>query len=109
MAQPTASSQFSSGFTVHMMVGLQGTGKTTTCGKLANYLKQNGKKPMLCACDVYRPAAIDQLEVVGKAVNTPVFTMRESADPVEIASRGGSGGAQGAAMINRGYCRPAAD
>ena len=74
-----------SGFTVYMMVGLQGTGKTTTCGKLANYLKQNGKKPMLCACDVYRPAAIDQLEVVGKAVNTPVFTMRESSDPVEIA------------------------
>ena len=74
-----------SGFTVYMMVGLQGTGKTTTCGKLANYLKQNGKKPMLCACDVYRPAAIDQLEVVGKAVNTPVFTMRESDDPVEIA------------------------
>lgn len=75
----------SSGFTIYMMVGLQGTGKTTTCGKLANYLKQEGKKPMLCACDVYRPAAIDQLEVVGKSVNTPVFTMRESSDPVEIA------------------------
>ena len=44
------------GFTVYMMVGLQGTGKTTTCGKLANYLKKNGKKPMLCACDIYRPA-----------------------------------------------------
>lgn len=75
-----------SGFTVYMLVGLQGTGKTTTCGKLANYLKQNGKKPMLCACDVYRPAAIDQLEVVGKAVNTPVFTMRECNDPVSIAN-----------------------
>ena len=74
-----------SGFTVYMMVGLQGTGKTTTCGKLAAWLKQNGKKPMLCACDVYRPAAIDQLEVVGKAVNTPVFTMRESNDPLVIA------------------------
>jgi signal recognition particle subunit SRP54 len=74
-----------SGFTVYMMVGLQGTGKTTTCGKLANYLKQVGKKPMLCACDIYRPAAIDQLEIVGKAVKTPVFTMRESKDPVEIA------------------------
>lgn len=74
-----------SGFTVYMMVGLQGTGKTTTCGKLASYLKQNGKKPMLAACDVYRPAAIDQLETVGKAVNTPVFTMRESNDPVQIA------------------------
>ena len=74
-----------SGFTTIMMVGLQGTGKTTTCGKLANYLKQVGKKPMMAACDVYRPAAIDQLEVVGKSVNTPVFTMRESNDPVKIA------------------------
>ncbi len=74
-----------SGFTTIMMVGLQGTGKTTTCGKLANYLKQHGKKPMLCACDIYRPAAIDQLEVVGKSVNTPVFTMRDSKNPAEIA------------------------
>lgn len=74
-----------SGFTVLMMVGLQGTGKTTTCGKLASFLKQNGKKPMLVACDIYRPAAIDQLELVGKAVNTPVFTMRESKDAVQIA------------------------
>ena len=73
------------GFTVYMMVGLQGTGKTTTCGKLAHYLKSNGKKPMLCACDIYRPAAIDQLEVVGKAVDTPVFTMRESREPDKIA------------------------
>ncbi len=74
-----------SGFTTIMMVGLQGTGKTTTCGKLANYLKQHGKKPMLCACDIYRPAAIDQLEVVGKSVNTPVFTMRDSKEPAAIA------------------------
>ncbi len=74
-----------SGFTTIMMVGLQGTGKTTTTGKLAAWLKQNGKKPMLCACDIYRPAAIDQLEVVGKSVNAPVFTMRESKDPVKIA------------------------
>lgn len=74
-----------SGFTVIMMVGLQGTGKTTTTGKLASWLKQNGKKPMLCACDIYRPAAIDQLEVVGKSVNAPVFTMRECKDPVKIA------------------------
>ena len=74
------------GFTVYMMVGLQGTGKTTTCGKLANYLKKNGKKPMLCACGaVSRPAAIDQLEVVGKTVDTPVFTMRESREPEKIA------------------------
>jgi len=55
-----------SGFTTILMVGLQGTGKTTTCGKLAMYLKKEGKKPMLAACDIYRPAAIDQLEVVGK-------------------------------------------
>ena len=74
-----------SGFTTIMMVGLQGTGKTTTCGKLANYLKQHGKKPMMCACDIYRPAAIDQLEVVGKSVNTPVFTMRDSKEPAKIA------------------------
>ena len=74
------------GFTVLMMVGLQGTGKTTSCGKLAAYLKKNGKKPMLCACDIYRPAAIDQLEVVGKSVDTPVFTMRDSREPEKIAS-----------------------
>ncbi len=73
------------GFTVYLMVGLQGTGKTTTCGKLASWLKQNGKKPMLCACDIYRPAAIDQLEVVGKSVNTPVFTMRDCKEPEKIA------------------------
>ena len=75
-----------SGFTVLMLVGLQGTGKTTTAAKLANYLKQCGKKPMLAACDVYRPAAIDQLKVVGKAVNTPVFTIEGSKDPEKIAS-----------------------
>jgi len=74
-----------SGFTTIMMVGLQGTGKTTTCGKLAAYLKQVGKKPMMAACDVYRPAAIDQLEIVGKAVNTPVYSDRSGADPVAIA------------------------
>ena len=74
------------GFTVLMMVGLQGTGKTTTCGKLAYYLKKNGKKPMLCACDIYRPAAIDQVEVVGKSVDTPVFTMRDCRQPEKIAA-----------------------
>lgn len=73
------------GFTIYLMVGLQGTGKTTTCGKLARWLVKNGKKPMLCACDIYRPAAIDQLEVVGKSVDVPVFTMRESRDPSKIA------------------------
>ncbi|MBQ3281478.1 MAG: signal recognition particle protein [Eubacterium sp.] len=73
------------GFTTIMMAGLQGTGKTTTCGKLANYLKQCGKKPMLAACDIYRPAAIDQLEVVAKACNTPVYVDRECKDAVKIA------------------------
>ncbi len=74
-----------SGFTVIMLVGLQGTGKTTTAGKLAAWLKQTGKHPMLAACDIYRPAAIDQLEIVGKAVNTPVYVNRESRDAVQIA------------------------
>ncbi len=75
------------GFTVILMAGLQGTGKTTTCGKLANYLKKNGKKPMLAACDVYRPAAIDQLEIVGKSVDVPVFTMRDCKQPEVIAEK----------------------
>lgn len=72
------------GFTTYLMVGLQGTGKTTTSGKLAAYLKKEGKKPILVAADVYRPAAIDQLEVVGKQVDVPVFTIKDSKDPVEI-------------------------
>ncbi|MGI6727613.1 MAG: signal recognition particle protein [Anaerovoracaceae bacterium] len=75
------------GFTVILMVGLQGTGKTTTCGKLAAYLKKQGKNPMLAACDVYRPAAIDQLEIVGKSVGVPVFTMRKSKEPDLIAEK----------------------
>lgn len=73
------------GFTIYMMVGLQGTGKTTTCAKLANYLKKQGKKPMLAACDVYRPAAIDQLEVVGKDVGVEVYADREESSPAKIA------------------------
>ncbi len=74
-----------SGFTTILMVGLQGTGKTTTCGKLAQYLKKEGKKPMLAACDIYRPAAIDQLEVVGKQVDVPVYTERDNRKAEEIA------------------------
>ena len=76
-----------SGFTTLLMVGLQGTGKTTTCGKLAAYLKKNGKKPMLAACDIYRPAAIDQLEVVGKTVDVPVFTDRGNPKAEDIAEK----------------------
>lgn len=59
--------------TVILMCGLQGAGKTTMCGKLARYLKKQGKKPMLVACDIYRPAAINQLKVVGKSVDTEVY------------------------------------
>jgi signal recognition particle subunit SRP54 len=70
-----------------MLVGLQGTGKTTTCGKLAQYLKKSGKKPMLVACDVYRPAAVDQLEVVGRGADTPVYVDKGNRDPVSIAER----------------------
>lgn len=76
-----------SGFTAILLVGLQGTGKTTTCAKLAAYLKKQGKHPMLAACDVQRPAAIDQLEVVGAQVQIPVFADRDSKDPADIAVR----------------------
>ena len=76
-----------SGFTTIMMVGLQGTGKTTSSAKLAALLKKEGKKPMLCACDIQRPAAIDQLEVVGGQVDVPVFCDRECKDVVSIAQR----------------------
>ena len=65
------------------MAGLQGAGKTTMCGKLALYFKKQGKTPMLVACDIYRPAAKDQLKVVGESVGAEVFTM-DSTDPVEI-------------------------
>lgn len=71
--------------TVILMCGLQGAGKTTTSAKLANNLKKQNKNPLLVACDVYRPAAIKQLEVVGKKVEVPVFTMGDKNDPVDIA------------------------
>ncbi|AMA72640.1 MULTISPECIES: signal recognition particle protein [Aneurinibacillus] len=72
--------------TVVMMVGLQGAGKTTTTGKLANYLRGKlNRNPLLVACDIYRPAAIKQLEVLGKQLNIPVFSMGEQVSPVEIA------------------------
>ena len=75
----------SSGFTVIMLAGLQGTGKTTTAAKLASYLIKEGKKPMLAACDIYRPAAIDQLEIVGSQVGVPVYTDRNCRDAAKIA------------------------
>ncbi|MBM7560562.1 signal recognition particle protein [Fusibacter tunisiensis] len=71
--------------TILMMAGLQGAGKTTTCGKLGHILKKNGKRPLLVACDIYRPAAIKQLQVVGEKVDVPVFTMGDQVSPVEIA------------------------
>lgn len=73
--------------TVIMLVGLQGSGKTTTAGKLANLLRKQGKNPLLVACDVYRPAAIKQLQVVGKQLNIPVFSNEESKDVVHIAKQ----------------------
>lgn len=71
--------------TVILMSGLQGAGKTTTTGKLANNFKKQGKRPLLVACDVYRPAAIKQLEVVGERVGVPVFSMGNKHNPVDIA------------------------
>ena len=73
--------------TVIMLVGLQGSGKTTTSGKLANLLRKQGKKPLLVACDVYRPAAIKQLQVVGASLNIPVYANEASKDVVHIAKQ----------------------
>ena len=73
--------------TVIMLVGLQGSGKTTTAGKLANLLRKQGKKPLLVACDVYRPAAIKQLQVVGGQLNIPVYANENSKDVVKIAKQ----------------------
>lgn len=73
--------------TVIMMCGLQGAGKTTMSGKLASYLKQQGKKVLLVACDIYRPAAIEQLKVVGKQANTQVFE-KGTQNPVKTAKQG---------------------
>lgn len=73
--------------TVIMLVGLQGSGKTTTAGKLANLLRKQGKKPLLVACDIYRPAAIKQLQVVGKQLDIPVYANETSKDVVHIAKQ----------------------
>lgn len=73
--------------TIIMLVGLQGSGKTTTAGKLANLLRKQGKKPLLVACDVYRPAAIKQLQVIGSQLNIPVFSNENSKDVVHIAKQ----------------------
>lgn len=74
--------------TIVMMVGLQGAGKTTHAGKLAGMYKKQGKRPLLIACDVYRPAAIKQLEILGEKLDIPVFSMGDQVSPVEIAREG---------------------
>ena len=74
--------------TVIMMVGLQGAGKTTHTGKISLHFKKKGKNPLLVACDVYRPAAIDQLKIVGESVGVPVFSMGTNTNPVKIAKAG---------------------
>ncbi|MEK9750534.1 MAG: signal recognition particle protein [Flavobacteriaceae bacterium] len=81
--------QIGSKLSVVLMAGLQGSGKTTFSGKLANYLKtKKSKKPLLVACDVYRPAAIDQLHIVGEQLGVEVYSDREQKDPVIIANAG---------------------
>ncbi len=74
--------------TVLMMVGLQGAGKTTHAGKIASMYKKKGKNPLLVACDVYRPAAVEQLKIVGGSVGVPVFSMGTKISPIEIAKAG---------------------
>ena len=73
--------------TIVMLVGLQGSGKTTTAGKLANLFRKQGKKPLLVACDVYRPAAIKQLQVVGAQLNIPVYSNETTKDVVQISKQ----------------------
>ncbi|HLA85115.1 MAG TPA: signal recognition particle protein [Thermoguttaceae bacterium] len=72
--------------TVLMLCGLQGSGKTTTCGKLARLIRQRGKSPLLVAADLQRPAAIDQLEVLGQQLDIPVYTERDQSDPVRVCN-----------------------
>ena len=73
--------------TIIMMAGLQGSGKTTTCGKLARFLTRQGKHPMLVACDLQRPAAVDQLSIVGEQVGAPVFRIDGEKNPVRVARK----------------------
>jgi signal recognition particle subunit SRP54 len=88
MGGETAEVKLDANPTVVLMSGLQGSGKTTFSGKLANHIKtKRGKKPLLVACDVYRPAAIDQLHVLGEQIGVEVFSDRETKDPVAIAKK----------------------
>lgn len=89
MGGTTADLSFTATPTIILIAGLNGAGKTTFTGKLANYLKtQRNKKPLLVADDIYRPAAIDQLEVLGQQIGIPVYANRDSKDPVAIAREG---------------------
>ncbi len=82
---PTQITNAGRGPTVILMVGLQGSGKTTSSAKLARYFKKQGRRPMLAACDIYRPAAIKQLQVLGQQLEVPVFSLGDQANPVDIA------------------------
>ncbi|QQR86559.1 MAG: signal recognition particle protein [Flavobacteriales bacterium] len=88
MGGQSAGMNMSGNPTVVLMSGLQGSGKTTFSGKLANYIRKKGKRPLLVACDVYRPAAIDQLQTLGKQLDVAVYSEVESKDPVRIAQNG---------------------
>ncbi len=89
MGGTTAELNLNASPTIILIAGLNGAGKTTFTGKLANYLKtQKNKKPLLVADDIYRPAAIDQLEVLGGQIGVPVYVNRESKDPIAIAKEG---------------------
>lgn len=87
MGKETAKLDFSRKITVIMMVGLQGAGKTTSSAKIGGFLKKQGKRPILVAADVYRPAAKKQLKVVGEQLGVPVFSVDESTDAVFIAKK----------------------
>ena len=85
MGGTEAKLNFDSSITVFMLVGLQGAGKTTMAGKLALYLRKRNRKPLLVAADIYRPAAIKQLQIVGKQIDIPVFSLGDKVSPVDIA------------------------
>lgn len=84
---------------VIMLVGLQGAGKTTMAGKLALFLRKQGRRPLLVACDVYRPAAVDQLQTLGKQLDIPVYSEGTNANPVDIARRGVQQGKDSGATV----------
>src|SRR5690606_13097478 len=77
--------------TVILVAGLQGSGKTTFCGKLANYFKGKGRAPMLAAADVYRPAAVEQLKMLAESIKVPVYSIEEHGAGVQGAVRGAGG------------------